>query len=277
MCILWKDGSTSWEPLKDLKESNPLEVAEYAACNHIATEPAFTWWVPFALKRRDCIIKTMRTCYQRKWQKYGIKIPIIVQCALRIHQETGNDFWQKALQLESWKIFLAVQILNEDARQPVRYQEIPCHIFFDIKMDFTHKARYVAGGHKTEASVVSHDSIRIRLLMASLNNLDILSADIAGAYLNAPCLEKVYTRCGLEFGPENKGQIAIIMKVLYGLKSSAFAWREHLASTLRDDLHYQQCRADNDVWIHPTTKPNGHQYCMYTLTTFSSSLINCEK
>ena len=26
MCIEWKDGSTTWEPLKDLKESNPIEV-----------------------------------------------------------------------------------------------------------------------------------------------------------------------------------------------------------------------------------------------------------
>jgi hypothetical protein len=29
LCVLWKDGSTSWERLADLKESNPLECAEY--------------------------------------------------------------------------------------------------------------------------------------------------------------------------------------------------------------------------------------------------------
>jgi hypothetical protein len=28
--ILWKDGCTSWEPLRNLKASNPIEVAEYA-------------------------------------------------------------------------------------------------------------------------------------------------------------------------------------------------------------------------------------------------------
>ena len=28
-CIQWIDGSTSWEALKDLKESNPVEIAEY--------------------------------------------------------------------------------------------------------------------------------------------------------------------------------------------------------------------------------------------------------
>jgi len=30
MCIRWRDRSTSWEPLSDLKESYPIQVAEYA-------------------------------------------------------------------------------------------------------------------------------------------------------------------------------------------------------------------------------------------------------
>ena len=50
LCILWKDGSTLWEPLKDIKESNPLEVAEYMVMNGIQNEPTFAWWVLFTLK-----------------------------------------------------------------------------------------------------------------------------------------------------------------------------------------------------------------------------------
>ena len=43
----------------------------------------------------------------------------------------------------------------EDARRGqklVGYQEIRCHMIFDIKMDgrFTRKARYVTGGHTTD-------------------------------------------------------------------------------------------------------------------------------
>jgi hypothetical protein len=30
LCVEWKDGTTIWESLVDLKESNPVEVAEYA-------------------------------------------------------------------------------------------------------------------------------------------------------------------------------------------------------------------------------------------------------
>ena len=46
-CIQWMDGSTSWEALKDLKESNPVEIAEYAVSNKLLSEPAFSWWVPW--------------------------------------------------------------------------------------------------------------------------------------------------------------------------------------------------------------------------------------
>jgi hypothetical protein len=37
----------SWVKLKDLKASNPIELAEYAVANWIAEEPAFKWWVSY--------------------------------------------------------------------------------------------------------------------------------------------------------------------------------------------------------------------------------------
>jgi hypothetical protein len=45
LLVQWKDGSTSWEPLQNLKESNPVEVAKYAVANKSAEEAAFSWWV----------------------------------------------------------------------------------------------------------------------------------------------------------------------------------------------------------------------------------------
>ena len=41
--VLWIDGSTYWIQLKLIKESNPIEVAEYAIANGYQTEPAFKW------------------------------------------------------------------------------------------------------------------------------------------------------------------------------------------------------------------------------------------
>ncbi len=41
LCCQWKDGSTLWENLSDLKESHPLETAESAMTFAIDHEPAF--------------------------------------------------------------------------------------------------------------------------------------------------------------------------------------------------------------------------------------------
>ena len=41
LCIQWKDGSTSWEKLSNLKESHPIECAEHAVAQNLQNEPAF--------------------------------------------------------------------------------------------------------------------------------------------------------------------------------------------------------------------------------------------
>jgi hypothetical protein len=42
LCVQWRDGSTSWEDLKNLKEANPIKTAEYAMANSLTSEPAFS-------------------------------------------------------------------------------------------------------------------------------------------------------------------------------------------------------------------------------------------
>lgn len=140
------------------------------------------------------------------------------------------------------------------------YKFCGTHMIFDIKMDgkFTRKAQLVADGHKTEvpssitySSVVSRDSVRIAFMLASLNNLDISACDIGNAYLNADCREKLWTIAGPEFGSD-KGNVMIISKALYGLRSSGAAWRAKLADSLRD-LGYFSSEADPDVWLSKET------------------------
>ncbi len=55
----------------------------------------------------------------------------------------------------------------------------------------------VAGGHMTEApktlthaSVVSRESVRITLAMTTLNNLEVMAANIKNACLTTPASEK---------------------------------------------------------------------------------------
>ena len=54
--IQWKDGTTTWMTLNIPKESNPVEVMGFSVERGISDEPAFSWWVPFTLKKRDMII-----------------------------------------------------------------------------------------------------------------------------------------------------------------------------------------------------------------------------
>ena len=152
------------------------------------------------------------------------------------------------------------------------YKYCGLHMIFDIKMDgmFTRKARLVADGHTTGApssitysSVVSRDSVRIALMIASLNDLDLFACDIGNAYLNANCREKLWTIAGPEFGSD-KGSVMIISRALYGLKSSGAAWRAKLSETLKAML-YKPSMSDPDVWLKGDVKPDGTPYYKYML------------
>ena len=274
LLVEWKDNSTDWIPLKDLKESNPVELAEYAVSNKLLDEPAFAWWAKDVLRRRNRIISKVKSRYWKTTHKFGFKLPHSVEEALLIDEETATDHWRRAIEKEMSKVRVAFERWDdgtvEEARQGkklVGYQEISCHMVFDIKMDgdFTRKARLVAGGHTTDtpasitySSVVSRESVRIAFLIAALNDLEVFAADIGNAYLNAPCREKIWTIAGPEFGTDS-GCIMVVKRALYGLKSSGAAWRAMLAQTLMD-LGYKSSRADPDVWIRPQTKPNGFEY-----------------
>jgi hypothetical protein len=58
MCVLWKNGDTSWEKLKNMKGANPIEAAEYAIAKGLGGEPAFNWWAMHTLKKCDSIISS---------------------------------------------------------------------------------------------------------------------------------------------------------------------------------------------------------------------------
>jgi hypothetical protein len=153
-------------------------------------------------------------------------LPKSVKEALEIDRTMNTDFWRKVINKEMAKVKVAWATHDECMLQQVRegnvpdltgFQEIGCHIVFDIKMDFTRKAWFVAGGHTTEApssitysSVVSRDSIHLAFLIAALNDINIMSCDLENAYLNAPCREKIWFEGGIECG-EDQGKVCVIV------------------------------------------------------------------
>ena len=266
--VQWKDGSSTWVALKDMKESFPVQLAEYAIVARISEEPAFAWWVPFTIRKRNRVLSKVKSKYWVRTHKFGIKIPKNALEAKAFDAENGDTLWWDAICKEMRNVRPAFEVWDKSqADIPVGYQEVKCHLIFDVKMgeNFRRKARFVAGGHTTDvpsvltyASVVSRDSVRIALTIAALNGLELLACDIQNAYLTADCREKIWTRAGPEFGSES-GTIFLVKKALYGLKSAGAAFRALLAETLYD-LGYVPTKADPDVWLRPAVKPDGFEY-----------------
>ena len=270
--VEWKDGQTSWVPLSDLKDSYPLEVADYVVSNNLLNEPAFRWWVPFVIKKRDRVLNKVKSKYWSTSHKYGLELPKSVTHALDVDKRTGTDLWQKAIEKEIRNVFPAFDFLDNDATIPPGYSFVDTYFIFDIKMDLTRKARLVARGSMTEptkeetfASVVSRDTVRLFFLLAALNDLELLSCDIQNAYLSAPNKEKVWTTFQDQLGPEYSGRKAIISKALYGLRSSGRSFRDFLALNLRE-MGFTSSRADPDLWIRPAVKPDGDKIYEYVIS-----------
>jgi hypothetical protein len=174
---------------------------------------------------------------------------------IEIDCKNGNTLWQDALAREMGNVCIAFEILGPNTKAPLGWHKALGHIVFDIKMDFTRKARWVKDGHKTPestsssfAGVVSHDSIRIPLTYAALIGLPVIGANICNAYLQAPSSEKHFIICGPEFGIENEGRVALIWRALYGGKVAGREFWHHLQDCM-GQLEFSSSHADPDVWL----------------------------
>ena len=110
-------------------------------------------------------------------------------------------------------------------------------------------ARLVADGHLAPepveniySGVVSLRNLRLVIFLGELNNLDIWEADIGNAYFEAFTDEK-----------ELEGYILILLKALYGLKSSGLKssgkrWAEVIHGILRD-MKCLPSKADPCIWL----------------------------
>ena len=276
--VRWKDGNEQWVPLRLLKDNYPVQMAEYAKANQLEDESAFCWWVPYTLRKRDAILSSVKARVRKTNMKYGIKVPRTQQEAIAFDEENGNTFWQDAIDLEINTILPGFDF-PEDGKPPPGYSKSSGHLVFDVKMDFTRKARWVKDGHLTPdpvdsnyAGVVSRESVRIAFTYAALNGLDVAAADVKSAYLQAPTSEKHYIICGSEFPLEYQGKVAVIKRALYGGKKAGSDYWKHMR-TCMNHLGFEPCEADPDVWMRKAIKPSdGSEYWEYVLLYVDDAL-----
>ena len=252
--------------------------AEYAKARGIDDEVAFHWWVPYVLRKRDRIISAVKARIKKATHKYGIEIPMTLEDAKRIDAGNKNTYWQDAIDKEMKNVAVAFEILKQGESAPIGWSKSSGHIIFDVKMDFTRKARWVKDGHRTPepeqstfAGVVSRESVRIALTYAALNDIDVNAADIKNAYLQAPSSEKHYVICGGEFGLEHVGKVALIRRALYGGKASGADFWRHLR-TCMEHIGFTPCKGDGDIWMRPAVKDSGEEYWEYVLLYVDDAL-----
>ena len=108
--------------------------------------------------KRNIVISKLKGKYWRTTHKFVIKVPKDLKEALEIDRIMGTDFWRKAINKEmskvkvAWKAdekFTPEQVRSRKTNEYIGFQEIGCHLIFDVKMDFTRKARFVAVSHTT--------------------------------------------------------------------------------------------------------------------------------
>ena len=258
--LRWGDGTIAWNELSPTYNDDPVSVSLYAMNNKLLHLPGFKRCKnhtknlkTLARMINQSRLKNLRT---RPVYQYGFQVPRNHEEAVFIDERCGNTNWQDAEKLEIKQLleYDTFKDLGKGTPIPSGYQKIPCHMIYAVKHDGRHKARMVAGGHRTEtpvdsiySSVVSLPGIRLVTFLAELNEMELWGTDIGNAYLESFTKEKVCFIAGGEFG-ELAGHTFMIIKAQYGLKSSGKMWHDRLFDVLYD-MGFRPSKAEEDIWM----------------------------
>ena len=261
VCCEFKDPNQSqkWVSLFALALQDPTSILVYAKKKKLLGKG------PFALLANYCTgdaPSNLVRAFKAKVRpggpkiKFGVQVPLGVKQALALDKKNGNTKWRDAIktelsQLEEFQVF---RLLAEGEPIPPGYKQIPYHIVFDVKFDLRYKARLVADGNWTDlvkediySGVVGMETVRMGFTLGDLNGLKCVAGDVGNAFLNGYTKEKIYIVAGPEFGPALAGRILIIVRSLYGLRTSAARFHEHLTDNLRK-MGYTPSKADPNMF-----------------------------
>ena len=101
------------------------------------------------LKVCDKIVVSATRRLREKKFKFGVKVPRNLKHAKKLDDDNGNTLWVDALKLEMVNLSCGLHSLDDDEPTPVGWTRASGHIIWDVKMDFTRKARWVKDGHRT--------------------------------------------------------------------------------------------------------------------------------
>ena len=280
----WEDESESWEPIGLIAKSDPVSLAKYAEENNLLDLPGWKRFRTYVKNKKKFkrMMKQVRMYSMRHGPriKFGVRVPKDYIEAMEFDRKNQNNLWKDAVNMEMKQVYEydSFRSKGKKAQVPKDHVMIRVHLIFDVKQDGRHKARLVAGGHLTGpkvdtyySSVVSLRSMRIVIFLSELNELELCSGDIGNAYLEAYTKEKVCFIGGKEFAPYgHEGHLLIIVKALYGLKTSGARFHEKFGEPIRD-MGFHPSKADSDVWMK-----NCESHYEYVVT-YVDDLLYCGK
>ena len=121
-----------------MKESHPVETAEYSHRTGTSHEPIFNCWVSCVFKNCDQIISLVikrNPRYLKKTHKFGIEVPTTVAEALEIDKKNGDTHWDDGISSEMNNVRVAFDVLSDGHNAPIGNQFVKCHMIFDMNME----------------------------------------------------------------------------------------------------------------------------------------------
>ena len=254
--VLWDAGDKTWESMKMMKEADPITLAKYGHSQNLQETRGWKWIKKYSENSKVFInlSKIFASKGRQKVFKFGVEVPRNLKEALALDNYNGNELWSKATDKEVNELLehKTFAIHDSKATIPFDYKFVPVQFVFDNKFDGRRKGRLVACGNLTNpdisdiySGVVSIESVRWLFVIADLNEMEVIAADVCNAYLNGKTKEKLYTQ--IDYG-KLKGKYLVIEKALYGLKTSAARWCDDISNTLFV-LGFSPSKADSEIWM----------------------------
>jgi hypothetical protein len=295
--VEWENGETTYEPLAFIdKEEDPISCATYAKEHGLVLNTLGWKFLKRVLNTKESIERTALATLLKSFRHspvymFGVRVPCNHKEAMLLDTENKNKLWAKAeysklTSILGYHAFKDSRGHHNSASISSGYKKITVHFVYAVKHDGRHKARLVlAGGHLTGTPIDSVYSTVVSLkgvcffvvFAAELNQLLVWTTDVGNAYLESYTQEKEYFIAGPEFAPFGlEGHILLIVRALYGLKSSGLQWCwEQLSDVLRDPnngLGFFPSKTETDIWWMQRVDKHYEYICVYV-----DNLVICSK
>ena len=186
--------------------------------------------------------------YLKKTYKFVLDLSKMSSEPYASDERNGNIIRKDAMQKDMENVNMAFQTIPKE-RSNKRGLSMST-----IMYNFHRMPSLVAECHMTQtndfliySSLVSRETVHVAHTMVALHDLEVKAADILNACVTDNNHKKVWTVLGPEFADDD-GKSAVIIRVLYGLKSAVATLWVHLAQCITE-LWYHPCEADPDLWM----------------------------